>query len=390
MDKVAQYFSELGRGGKILNVRELQENIGVAVKHHPPSLLIRHFWQASRAASLHPDVHVGTFTSATRKGNIYMANQMQNLHSRLESSDLKPDDLGFVLATYGRLQTIPHPEFMTTWLSCSQKKMSEFSPELLKKLPEKLSALGIYPGDEWIDAWWDVARPTIGKWDLQDGYSVLYRLTLLDFIRSRNPKEYQQTSSPCRKIAEEFLGFIDKSARRLFTTQIDRKVFLAAKWFGYDFIDDYKVEPETAHASRAEAIFAEMVSRKGITVEADGILVPRINHKIDHKLVNGQTHGAEVDGICHFLRLPSSDSGGEAVVMNASTRFQSWLTCQFSPDLRVLRVPYFHIGMDKDLPWNETLEKLDQKSPAVYTYHGGNWIRNIADQNGFVFRNQPL
>lgn len=390
MDKVAQYFSELGSGSKIPSVYEFQENIRIVIAHHPPSLLIRHFWQASRAASLHPGVHLGRFTSSTRNVNRYMANQMQNLHPRLESPDLTPEDLGLMLATYGRLQTIPHSDFITAWLSCSQKKMPEFSPELLRRLPDKLSVLGIYPGDEWIDAWWDVARPTIGKWDLQDGYSVLYRLTLLDFIRSRNPKEYPQTPSPCRQIAEGFLDFIEKSARRLFTTQIDRKVFLAAKWFGYDFIDDYKVEPETAHASRAEVIFAEMVSKKGITVDGEGIIVPRIDHKIDHKLVNGQIHGVEVDGICHFLRLSSPDAGDEAVVMDTSTRFQSWLTRQFSPDLRVLRVPYFHIGMDKDLPWNETLEKLDQKSPAVSTYHGGNWIRNIADQNGFFFRNQPL
>lgn len=391
MDKVAQYFSGLGNGSGITSLDVFKGHVATVIKHYPPVNMMRQFWLASRAASRIPNLNPAASARVTRDANNFFHQEVQRLETVIDDPSVTIQDLERVLNTYARLQTVPPSSMLNKLILKTAEKMPDADAECLARLPAQFVELGIYPSDEWMDTWWNTARPQSGKWDRADGYAVLYRLALLDFLRESDPQTDKDVPSPCRKIAEGFFGFIEKFAGNLFPDQLDSRVFFAAKWFGKDFIDRFKIEAETSRSSRAEDIFAQAFTDTNIIVRPEGIIVPQTGHKIDFELIREKSFGAEYDGVGHFNRVAMDNPSEQVVAFNTSTRFQSWLMTELSPELHVLRVPYFYCdGSERNQPWEDTLEALDSEPTGVYAYHGDGDVRSIADKHGYLYEGQPL
>ncbi len=391
MDKVAEYFSKLGRGDSLVNLEVFKSHLQTVLQYYPPVNLMRQFWLASRAASRIPDLNPAARSRVTKDANHFLYQEVQKLETVIDDPLVTMQDLERLLNTHARLQTVPTPSMLAKILNKMQVQMAAANADCLARLPLQFVELGVYPGDDWIETWWNHTKPTTGKWDLKGGYAALYRMTLLDFLRSEDPAIDQLAPSPCRKIADSFLGFIEKNAKYIFPDKMDSQVFFAAKWFGRDFINEFSIEEETPRSSRAEEVFAQSFKGTNIIVNTEGIIVPQIGHKIDFQLVNGEAHGVELDGVSHFNRIAMMQPTDKAVVFNASTRFQSWLMAELCPELHILRIPYFYCdGVERNQPWEETLEALEREEPGVYAYHGDGNIKNMSEKNGYLYIGQPL
>jgi len=297
------------------------------------------------------------------------------------------------LTVYERLQTIPPKEFIDIWVQSTIGHMEGKTSKWLLNAVENLSRLGVYPGDEWVTDWWKAAKPISGEWKFEGGYSALYRLAILDFIRFEQQEGKKDDYSPCREIADSFMEFIEKNAPHLYAEHIDSRVYFSAVWFGYDFISDYKIEPEKGKASALEKRFYDAVQQMGIAVSEQGLTVRGIEHKVDLELKLGEKiFGVEVDGVLHFNRSSRQVSGSSAIEYNSSTRFQCQLIRRLMPEIDVLRVPYFLIdGKLSELPLEKTLNKIARKPEYdVYAWHGGSIVRPMKDKNWFIFNGYDL
>lgn len=391
MDKVAQYFTALGQGQNLTDLEEFQQNIRTVARHYPPSSMMRQFWFASRAASRLPNVNPAATSRVTRDANDFLYKETRGLETAIDDPAVTIEDLEKLLSIYARLQTTPLSSMTEKIIHKTRQSLSVASPETLARLPFHFVNLGVYPGDQWMETWWDATVPTTGKWSLNEGYTTLYHITLLDFLRSEGGQANKPIPSPCRKIADSFLDVIEKNARFFFDATINGQVFYAAKWFARDFIDRFQLQTETSRSSRAEQIFPQAFSRTNIVVKSEGIIVPQTGHKIDFELVNGKSHGAELDGVIHFNRVSQVHPRDKAVSFNTSTRFQSWLLTELCPELHILRVPYFYCdGAQRNQPWEDVLDRLGRSKPGVYAYHGVRDIINMTERGGCLFKGQAL
>lgn len=391
MDKVAQYFSGLGRGDSLVNLDVFKDNLKLVVQHYPPANMMRQFWLAARAASRIPNLNTAASKRMTRDANDFLHKEVQKLETVIDDPSVTIQDLERVLNTYARLQTVPPSSMLHKLITKTMDKMPDADAECLARLPVQFVDLGVYPSDEWIDTWWNTAKSLSGKWDEDERYAVLYRLALLDFLRSEDPKINNEIPSPSRRIVDGFLGVIEKFVGHFFPDEVDSRVFFAAKWFGKVFIDKLKIETETSRSSRSEDAFAQAFTDTNIIIKPDGIVVPKIGHKIDFELIREKSFGAEYDGVGHFNRVVMDNPSEKAVAFNTSTRFQSWLMTQLCPELHILRVPYFYCdGSERSQPWEGTLEALSDEPAGVYAYHGDGDVRNIADKHGYLYEGQPL
>lgn len=392
MDKVAQYFTNLGRGEPLKNLDVFKDNLGKVAQYYPPTNMMHQFWLASRAATRIPSINQSATARITRDANNYLYQEVQKLEAVMVDPSVTIEHLEKLLNIYARLQVVPEPALMEKIKATMADRMIAAKPETLARLLNQFVEVGVYPGDEWMEKWWEISKPRSAQWDLKEGYSVLYQVTLLDFLRNESPETDQKSPSPCESVANMFLSFIQKNATHLFSKEVDSRVFFAAKWFERDFIDGYNIEPENGSSSRAEENFGRSFKRTEIIVGSEGITVPEITHKIDLKLTyDNQDFGVEFDGILHFNRLVAKQESDQSVAFNTSTRFQSWLIAELCPDLHVLRVPYFTAKKGNyDEPWEETLENLRDEAAGVYAYHGNGILKNMTDPNSNIFKGQDL
>lgn len=391
MDKVSHYFAGLMRGENFGTMGVLKKHVQIVLKHYPPQNLVRQFWLASHGATLSPDINSKYKAPIIKDANFFLSQEIQNLEKVIDDPSIQFGELSKLLHSYILLQTVPPSSMMSKILHKFDTAMKQGSPDGLFKLPMQLSELGVYPGDKWMDSWWDATAPKTKKLDVNGGYAMLYRLAQLDFLRSKDCTVDRSVPSPCHRVADGFLNYIEKNAHYSFGKTIDSRIFFAAKWFGRDFIKDYKVQPECNIHSRSESVFAKAVEKSHITVNVGGIIIPDIDHTVDYELVKDKSYGAEYDGVLHFNRVAMAAPFENALAFNTSTRFQSDLIAKASPELKILRVPYFHGDATAgQQPWQEVLEMLDKKKPGVYAYHGNGQIKNMADKNGHLFRDQPL
>lgn len=358
----------------------------------PEADFITRFWQATLPACLEPKLNPKAGKRLTMRFNSFLSKKTPALDAVIEQNpdSLTPTDLDRILHSHLRLHTVPSQKFMDLWIDITISKMSDMDIKWLRMIPDQLARLSIYPGDEWIETWWRVAKPISGQWDIKDGCGVLYRLALLDFLRTAKESGDTNRPSPCRQIAESFLNTLEKNAYHFFPHQVDSRVYFAAIWFGYDFVKDYPIQSEANHSSLLEGQFINSFNNSSI-ISGQGMVVPSICHRIDVKLeFNRQVFGAEVDGILHFNRVIVD--GVESVEYDSSTRFQSWLMKELMPEAKILRVPYFYIDENcQNLPWEEVLGKVDRKAEVgVYAFHGGSLIQPMTHPNGYLFRNQRL
>jgi hypothetical protein len=391
MDKVAQYFSNLACGKGLMSFDTLQSNLNSTFTYYPTNNIIYQFWAASGAASLLPDINDNAKEDVTKKANIFLFNSLPKLDNIIDDPKLDTQHMERLMEIYVRLQAVPSPAMATKILDRTKNHIEIMDSHFLTSSLKQFVKMSIYPGDDWMNTWWKTASPKSKKWSLKEVCALMYRLALLDFVRSKDHHIDKSAPSPCRQIAEEFLGVLEKKAKLFFPDKIDTQIFFAGKWFGKKFVDDLPIQSESCRSSRIESRFAQVLAKRDIIVKTEGVIIPKMGHKTDLELINGKSHAAETDGFLHFHRVTMRAPFERAVSFNLSTRFQSWLMSDLCPELHILRVPYFHcFRAMKNQPWEETLHKLDEKKPGVYAYHGDGQIKNMADKNGHLFRDQSL
>lgn len=390
-DILVRYFDGLGRGTKLGRVDYFKQAVYDLLRSDaPPPSMLRHFWNASRAASLSYDVNSFAMHRDTRPANYHLASKLDFLTTIIEdkSVTLSPDDLSKLLEVHLRLQTVPSTKFMSAWVQKTTARMDGMSAKWLRVAVEQLAKLGVYPGDEWVDKWLSVAEPISGEWDQKEGCAVLYRLAQLDFISSNGRKVPDGQVTACQKAVDMFFPYFKKYAQFAFEKFVDSRIYFAAIWFGQDFVRDYRIEREDGKASALERKFYDLLLKAGVEVHDRPVIIDGICHRVDLGLnVKGQIIGAEVDGIMHFNRM----ADGKGIEFNTSTRFQSWLISELMPELKVMRVPYFMIeGCEDGYPWQKAINKCAARDTGVYACHGQNIIRPVSDANGYVFKGIDL
>lgn len=401
VEKLATYFRCLGRGETLQNIDFFKRNVElIGQKNQSPLTMLEHFWQASRAASRIPQVNKSATIRITKDANSYLSRQVHKLDAVMQDKSLSVEHLERLLNIYSRLQTVPPPSTVQALKDETFKKMDEAKADCLVKLLVQFIEVGVYPGDEWMEKWWTVARPKSGEWGLEGGFPVFYHLAQLDLLRNEDPTVDKEKLSPCAQISQIFANFFNhkidsvfpKERGSDFSKNVDSRVFFAGKWFGCDFIKKCKIEQSSRPISRSEEAFGRLFLDTEMSIKSNGILVPEIDRHIDFELThNKTTFGLEYDGALHFNRELKDDSGDVTLAFNTSTRLQSWLIKELCPELRVLRVPYFQCYQDdRRQPWEGTFSALSAEKPGVYAYHGDGVVKNMAEPENNIFKGHDL
>ncbi len=395
---IDEYFSDLGNGQRITSLEIFRARVGFEVTEGQSfSKIVEHFWQASCAASMISSINRFSGQRDTKDANKFISKKLSTLTDRFLLSDVTTEDLERIMAMHVRLQTVPTSRLMIGWLTKSVSRMNDLTDDWFKENFDHFTKLGVYPQDEFINAWWKNTRDRIHTFSPVDQYRILYKMAQFDFLRTQDFGDmYADIPSPCREVAEYIFAVIEPQTHILFPQHINNQVFFAGLWFGKDFVQGILIAgDDTSQASILEGKVAESIRKTGgIHVDPTGIIVPVTGHKIDLRLMHKQIeYGCEVDGISHFNRMSGATPTENAVLYNTSTRFHSWLSAQYLTGINILRVPYFLFDEKANsLPWEKTLSAINRKEGnSIYAWHGASIKRDLrAEKNAHLFRGHDL
>ncbi len=287
------------------------------------------------------------------------------------SPETTPDFLCHLIGTYSRLRISPDPDMMSYFKERTSKNMPDMTAVQLRHVIDACVDLAIYPGDEWMGNWSTGAKNKWGEWSLKDGYAVLQKMAILDFLRAdREATE----DSPVRKLASDMMNFVQKNPHRFITDKIDRQLYLAGLWFGYEFVKDYPIEAETHMTSKTEVRFTNLLRQAGIRKSDDDMMISGIDHKIDIPIThNDIVIACEVDGAYHLLE----DKRTSHMIYDGQSRFQTWVINELMPEnTQLLRIPDI-VAKQNPHPrvWKDIFNRASAKGAGSYILHACDDIR---------------
>lgn len=394
--QLSQYFHELESGAPLRCLDIFRSNIHTRFSSStPPSILVQDFCRAARAVSLEPKINPDACAVKTLRAHHILSRKTLSFSETLEDrwNLLSADDLEKILLAHKRIQTIPSQQTLEKWLSVTYNKLGEMGAGWLGKSISHLADLGVYPSDEWMKSWVEALKPKSADLGWENGFRVLYKLALLDYLR-QNSREYDlsDNKSPCTEAADMFLDFLEKRHASVFKDKVDNRVYYAALWFKRDFINGLPIEEQTSSSSRLERSVLNQVSDAKLEVYSDGIKIEQIGRKVDLRVrFHLADIGCEVDGILHFMFSPANNPKEGAVMYNTSTRFHAALTKELRPDLKILRVPYFTLNDAKgtQIPWEKIFGKVHRSMPSHFSLDSGSSIRDVS-KSGYIFKGRTL
>lgn len=398
LDKsVGTYFLDLENGKSLGDLGLFKEKASLCFSNPShPSTFLTDFNRAAKAVCLEPKINPSACTPQTRKAHGILSRKTLSLSQSIGNrwSSLSPDDLEKILLGHLRIHTIPSDETMSHWLGETYNRLQDMNAEWLRKSVCYLADLGVYPGDDWIEAWHDAAKQKSAEWGWNKGIAILYRLALLDYLRQdADGMNKDDDGSPCSKAADMFLNFLEKRHQVVFPDKVDSRVYYAALWFKRDFIHRLPIELSQESSSRLEKTVANQIQLAKLKIDEAGIKIGQTDRRIDlcvqfHK----EEIGCEVDGVLHFCAKPNENPKENSVIYNVSTRFHAALTRELRPDLKVLRVPYFVLDDAKGSPifWEKIFGKVNSRNGLHYSLEQGTVIHDMTKQSGYCFKGRTL
>lgn len=358
----------------------------------PPQDLVATFLLAARATPvMDADTH-RKLNFSIAKTFLFMAEQSREFMARLAPhiTTLDAHSLQQVLHSHFLLQTVPNSETKALWVEHSIKKAKKMSVEDCVTSIEYLSKLGIHPGEKWVDAWWGQFQKHREGMSYNSLISTLYQLARLDFD-AHGKLKFDSGVSPYKQRATELYAYLAEGrVVACLDGKTSNQLRSAKMWLKIGKESPASVLPTDDKSSALEKAFLKSMRGLHIVVDEDGIDIPSLGKRVDLRvLYHGAVLGCEVDGLSHFNFTLAEGNREGRVVYNPQTQFQSWLTSQALPSVKLLHLPFFlrdKKSGDVQLPWNRIFDGLEGKSPNSYVLHGGGKVRPLSEHNGWALR----
>jgi hypothetical protein len=323
-----------------------------------------------------------------KRARSYVIKQLPSLLSdpQIESFQFNPVQLNQMIAAFRILQAIPPDDFKEKFLEQSLKVMAEANHRQYPNLVKNLAELAIYPGDEWIESWWEHASESLGDMDDNQLDELPYWLAVLDYLRgfSLSPSRALASQSPCKDMAIAILEIYRDNKERFFPNKLIPKPILdAAKWFKFDLIDkDYQSEPESTSHSKDEMYLKEVLRFFGAELLAQRPTENRHEYDILGKF-NKISFALEIDGWPHMLEK----CGDPHLYYDGLSRFRTSLLSQDS-DVKLVRIPTVYlmdgVGMTFEGIARSILDNLKRFGSQPKVMHSHKSFRSVEAPNAWV------
>jgi hypothetical protein len=254
--------------------------------------------------------------------------------------------LNQLLGLFCILRYMPQSDFRKILIEQTKSSLPISESRACKNYIGELAELAVYPGDDWIEIWWDRTSQCLDQ--MKDNWldNIVYSLAILDYIRGQE-KEHKGDSSPCREIALMLLEiYRDNKANFFPDKMLPRQIYHAALWFDFDLkTKGFSIETETNTQSAEEDIFRSAFRMAGAKLGEP--YVTKLGHKFD---ISAQFKfkplAVEIDGDTHTLQGQSDNF----LYYDGRTRFQTALMQKTLPfGVRLIRVPTVHLRDAKSL-----------------------------------------
>lgn len=316
------------------------------------------------------------FASFENKDNArkFLIEKLFALEEKIISNQckFKPDIFCNLMGCYARLRVLPTKNMMDHYIIPT---LTETLPNMevvhLRHVLDYCADLAIYPSDDIMSDWCQAARSKGKEWGLSDTYAVLYKMAILDFLRSK------EDDSPMRKLGNGVLKSFAPVYDPLNTdNRVDRSLYLAGLWFNHSFFKQFEIESENHTSSRKENRFREVLKGSGITVLKDDFMIAGIHHTIDIPVdCDGNIILCEFDGAFHF----NEDRENGRLIYDGQSRFQTWVVHELMPaNTQLLRIPDIVAQQNPHpLVWKDIFNRASAKGAGSYIVHAPYDIREV-------------
>lgn len=293
--------------------------------------------------------------------------------------DFNSTQLSQIISAYYMLRMFPQGRFKYKLIQGTQSVLPNVDAQSCYNFINNFARLAVYPGDDWIEAWWQRTIECLDKMRGNWIDDIVYRLAILDYLRSQD-KRYRNIESPCREVANGLLEiYRDKKDEFYPDKRMPKQITDAAIWFDFDLqMQKFTSEHESSSSSHDEKRFRQAFQAAGANLSV--FYETSLDHQFDISLqFNCKSFAIEIDGSPHML---TGHADGK-LYYDGATRFQTALIMKELPtNLKLVRIPTVYLN-NKGFRIQEiaryVLDRSERINGKPVIMHGNNKFVPVTD-----------